>query len=164
MRAWVAPPKVAPAFGPLPRSRSPRQCVHKCFYTWPSVSSHHKSYVLLQKTTLHYTPRDQGPKCGVGIVFASDGTGGLIVKVRVCVRACARGWVVLAPAFPLHFRNAPSSSCGWLFHRWSVLIVCLISSSLIFLSKWPMTLPIWMELDPSEAPNRSLTIFQDFIT
>ena len=41
---------------------------------------------------------------------------------------------------------------------------CLISSGLIFLSKLPMTLPIWMELDPSEAPNRSLTIFQDFIT
>jgi hypothetical protein len=35
-----------------------------------------------QRTTLHYTPRDQGPKCGVGIVFASDGTGGLVVKVR----------------------------------------------------------------------------------
>ena len=68
----------------------------------------HCTHSLVQRSTMHYTPRDQGPKCGVGIVFASDGTGGLVVKgfvsrstaaqsgqilegdllVQVCVRAC----------------------------------------------------------------------------
>eukprot|EP00802_Teleaulax_amphioxeia_P028281 Tamp_29918.p1 GENE.Tamp_29918~~Tamp_29918.p1 ORF type:complete len:173 (-),score=20.40 Tamp_29918:16-534(-) len=66
-----------------------------------------------QRTTLHYTPRDQGPKCGVGIVFASDGTGGLVVKGFVPRSTAAQSGKVLAGDLLVQVDNIE-------VHRWPV--------------------------------------------
>jgi len=58
-------PKLNPELNPKPNTLNPTPRPKP--YTL-----HPTPYTSQQRTTLHYTPRDQGPKCGVGIGINSQ--------------------------------------------------------------------------------------------